>query len=167
MQALPTDNLGGRKNCITDKVGPLIIILCDTQFQQRVDFVLNFLQCSYLLRPNAVHINLHVMPVTKSAPNNHGRALNHHQTIPLLLKDQIWRLRLILHRGQGITVTSRTTWKWVRTRILVGKIRILLKFLKQQVHEETMSTAYSLVHIYLVVFLFVDYIDLFTPRRPT
>ena len=85
MQALPTDNLGGRKNCITDKVGPLIIFLYDTQFQQRVDFVLNFLQCSYLLRPNAVHINLHVM----------------HQTIMVVLLTTIKQFHFYLRTRYG------------------------------------------------------------------
>ena len=41
MQTLPTENAGGRKNCVADEVGLSIILLCDTQLQQKVDFVLN------------------------------------------------------------------------------------------------------------------------------
>ena len=49
----------------------------------------------------------------------------------------------------------------------MAKIRIVLKFVKQKRHEETMSTAYLLLHIYLVAFMFVDDTDFFTLGRPT
>ena len=41
MQELTTKNVGGWKDFIEEEVGLSSILLCDTQYQQRVDFILN------------------------------------------------------------------------------------------------------------------------------
>ena len=49
-----------------------------------------------MLQPNAAHGNLHVMQFTKCAPKNPGNDTKNDPIIPLLPKDQISILRLIL-----------------------------------------------------------------------
>ena len=68
--------------------------------------------------------------------------------------------------GKGITLQRRMPSKWGSARLLGGKSRILINFVRQQVNEENLYMTYSLINIPLLAFMFIYDTDLFTLGKP-